>query len=71
MPRDILNAIPVVPPPRRRTGKARKLTSEKVAEMRSLYAAGNVSQTELAVRFGVSPGLVSDIVLGKRWRDVA
>lgn len=45
-----------------------KLTEAAVAEIRSLYAAGGVTQQSLAARFGVSFQQISDIVRGRYWR---
>ena len=46
---------------------AAKLTEAKVAEIRSLYARGDVTQGKIAKAYGVSRALISDIVNGKRW----
>jgi hypothetical protein len=46
--------------------RSTKLTAAKVSEIRS--ASG--SQREIAARFGITQGHVSDIKLGKRWADV-
>lgn len=47
-------------------GPAAKLSSAQVAEIRSRYAIGGVSQQALADEFGVRQPLVSRIVAGKR-----
>lgn len=47
-----------------------KLTTASVRLMRTSYAAGGVTQRELAVAFGVSPATVSYVTSGKRWRSV-
>ena len=44
-----------------------KLTEAKVAEIRGFYAKGDVTQTEIAVAYGVSHQLISFIVRGKNW----
>ena len=44
-----------------------KLTEAKVAKIRSLYAKGGVTQTEIAKAYGVSIATISLIVNGKRW----
>lgn len=45
-----------------------KLSSDDVAEIRRVYAAGGVTQRELGKRFGVSQARVQMIVTGKGWR---
>lgn len=47
---------------------ASKLTSEQVAEMRRLYAAGGVSHSILGRRFGVSAATAHRAVIGETWR---
>lgn len=47
-----------------------KLTADDVRAIRSLYAAGGVTNRELAVRFGVSQQSVSDVVQRKSWRHI-
>ncbi len=44
------------------------LTEEDVATIRARYAAGGVTQKELAAEYGVNPPWVSRIVNGKGWR---
>ncbi len=44
-----------------------KLSREIVAEIRSIYANGVVSQKKLAARFGVHQTVVGDIVRGETW----
>ncbi len=44
-----------------------KLTDEKVSEIRSRYAVGNVFQKNLAKEFGVSQMSISFIVRRKNW----
>jgi hypothetical protein len=46
-----------------------KLTDEAVVEMRQLRSIG-MTQAALGKRFGVSPGIVSDVLRGKRWKHV-
>lgn len=48
-----------------------KLTEGQVIEMRERYAAGGVTQRQLADAFEVSPALVAAIVARKAWRHVA
>lgn len=48
----------------------RKLNSNEVAEIRSLYAAGKLYQYQIAEKFGVKQSVVSEIVNGKIWRTV-
>ena len=52
---------------RKRKGQLR---TAEVRRIRALASRGNVSQNEIARRFGVSPGLVSLIVNGKAWRQI-
>ena len=47
-----------------------KLKVEQVLEIRSLYATGEYSLTQLATRFAVSFRHISDIVNRKRWRSI-
>lgn len=46
------------------------LTEQQVREIRSLYAAGGVTQVELANRYGVSFGHLNGIISRKRWSHV-
>jgi predicted XRE-type DNA-binding protein len=58
---------------RSRIGKNRwncKLNSEKVREIRKLYANGNISQSKLAKLFGVGQDQISRIVNNKRRQTV-
>lgn len=48
-----------------------KLTWEQVVQIRSRYAAGGITQTELAATFGTHKGTVSGIVRGKSWKQRA
>lgn len=45
-----------------------KLTEEQVAEIRRLKATSAVTYRELSERFGVSAGVLCNIVSGKRWK---
>ena len=47
-----------------------KLTEDQVREMRLLYAAGGVSQAQLAQQYGVSHALVSFIVTRRAWKHI-
>lgn len=47
-----------------------KMTPESVIELRSLYAAGGISQEALGHRFGIDQTVVSRIVRRKTWRYV-
>lgn len=47
-----------------------KLTESDVREIRSLYAAGGIKQSELASRFGITPQNISDIVIFATWKHV-
>ena len=44
------------------------LLAEDVAEIRRLYATGEVKQVELAEAFGVSQPQISKIVNKKQWK---
>lgn len=44
-----------------------KLTSEDVVQMRHMYATGNYSQGQLAIRFGVGQSTASRIVRYEDW----
>jgi len=46
-----------------------KLTVEKVREIRQLYASKAVSQDRLARLYGVTQSTVSEIILGRRWKE--
>lgn len=55
----------------RHTADRRPLrTDDQVREIASLYAAGGVTQQQLAVRFGVSQGVIAKVTAGKAWRHV-
>lgn len=47
--------------------KGSKLTWEKVSAIRMRYAAGGVTQQDLAAEYGVRQSLISRIVLGQSW----
>jgi DNA-binding MarR family transcriptional regulator len=46
-----------------------KLTWEQVREIRTRYAAGGVTQTELAAEYGVTPSNLGPILTGETWID--
>jgi hypothetical protein len=46
-----------------------RLTSRDVEAIRRLYAAGNVTQTDLAHAFHITQTQVSKIILGRSWRQ--
>lgn len=48
-----------------------KLTEVQVREIRELYAAGGVTQRQLAGRFGVRQMCISRVISRKRWAHVA
>ncbi len=52
-----------------RNGNA-KITDNLVREIRSLYASGAYSQTELAIQFGIKQTTISGIVLKKTWKHI-
>jgi hypothetical protein len=47
-----------------------KLVETSVLAIRTAYAAGDTTQTELARRFGVHKSLISIVVRNKGWRHV-
>ncbi|MFA5187096.1 MAG: HNH endonuclease [Patescibacteria group bacterium] len=47
-----------------------KFTAEQVIEIRALYAAGGISQRELADRHGVCQKTIGEIINGKTWKNV-
>lgn len=47
-----------------------KLTANQVLRIRRLYATGRYTQTNLASRFGVNQGHISDIILRKWWSHI-
>jgi hypothetical protein len=48
-----------------------KLTDDSVREIRTIYAAGGISSSQLGARFGVSQANIVLIVLRKTWKHVA
>jgi hypothetical protein len=44
-----------------------RLTPSDVSDIRSAYAAGDVTQAQLAARFGVSRGAVCNVLLRRSW----
>ncbi len=49
-------------------GRNAKLTTERAQEIRLRYAAGGLTQAQLATAHGVSPDTISRVVNGKGWR---
>ena len=47
----------------------RKLTSEEVKEIRTIYGAGGITQSDLGRQFGVTQATVSKIVRGDTWAE--
>jgi hypothetical protein len=47
-----------------------KLTEDDVREIRRLYATGNFSYQELALKFGVVKTTIIDIVRRKTWKHI-
>ena len=45
-----------------------KLTADRVAELRRLYASGQFTQRGMARRFGIGKSMVNYIVRGVNWR---
>ena len=56
--------------PRGEDSVTSKLRESQVAEIRSRYADGGVSQMELAAEFGVQRGTIGKIVRGERWAHI-
>ncbi len=50
---------------------ASKLNPDLVREIRRLNSSKELSQGKIARKFGVSQSVVSDVCLGKTWKDVA
>lgn len=46
------------------------LRNDQAREIRALYAAGGITQKQIARQFGTSRSTVAEIVQGKRWRHV-
>lgn len=46
---------------------AAKLTDQQIVEIRTAYAHG-AKQVDLAQQYGVTQGLISGIIRGRRWR---
>jgi hypothetical protein len=57
----------VSPAENARRSRATKLTWEQVREIRARYAAGGISQPQLAREYGVVQGNISSVLLGKTW----
>ena len=47
-----------------------KLTEDNVREIRRLYATGQFTQQDLALKFGVAQSVISDIVKRRKWKHV-
>ena len=64
----------MIPPERRARGERQwkaRLTGADVAEIRSLYASGVITQRELSQRFGVHETTVHNVIKRHTWRHVA
>lgn len=48
-----------------------KLTEDSVREIHRLWSAGGVMQKDIAERFGVSRGVISQILSGKLWSHIS
>lgn len=48
-----------------------KLSNRDAVELRNLYATGDFTQRELALKFAVSPATVSNIVTKKKYQEAA
>lgn len=51
-----------------RRGDTARLTSAQVAEIRSLWSAGCMTQVDLGRRFDINHSVVSRIVRGEYWK---
>lgn len=49
---------------------ARKLSEDAVREMRRLYALGNYTQQQLAVRYGIDRPYATKIINHRQWKHV-
>lgn len=47
-----------------------KLTAEQVVDIRTRYAAGGISQAELAREYGVQGSSIRKILIGKNWTHI-
>jgi hypothetical protein len=47
-----------------------KLTDACVIEIRRVFAAGGITQRQLAVQYGVHPSIISEVISRKRWSHV-
>ena len=47
----------------------RKFTLEEAEEIRKEYSAGGISQTKLAVKYGVSQPIINMILRGKTYNN--
>jgi DNA-binding MarR family transcriptional regulator len=47
-----------------------KLTESEVKWMRYLHQAGTINQRQEAIKLGVSPSVISQIVKGKSWKHL-
>jgi len=56
--------------PRGERHSAAKLTDDQVRELRRRWQVGGVQQKQLAAEYGVSRGVVSEILSGKSWRHL-
>lgn len=52
-----------------RRGSAAKLTVAAVKDIRERYAAGDITQRQLADEYGVSAWTISAVLLGKQWTN--
>lgn len=51
-------------------GELAKLDAAQILEIRKLYSTGLYHQSYLASRFGVTQGLISQIILRKIWKNI-
>ena len=55
---------------KRLIGTTTKMTTDKVTEIRTLYATGQIPSTQLAAMFGLGRSNVLRIIRGHTWKDV-
>jgi hypothetical protein len=47
-----------------------KLTENEVREIRTRYAEGGITQEDLGIKYGVSIGAISYIIIRKNWKHI-
>lgn len=54
-----------------RSSKGPRLTADVAARIKHLWATTDLKQHEIAARFGLNQGRVSEVLSGKRFPDVS